>query len=100
MDSQDRRPTSTVSRISRSLPPELLGELDDMVKNRGYDNRSRAIREMVRYELVEHQRTLGNEIMVGTLNLLYDRAARGVITGHLQLLAAVMPPISTPDQAN
>ena len=150
METPARKNASTVSRISMSLPPELLGELDEMVHSRGYGNRSRAISEMVRYQLVEHKRTLGNEIMVGTLNLLYDRAARGVqkqladlqyehldevisslhvhlaqnqvlevllvqgpalklqdianqmiatrgvITGQLHLLAAVIPPITSP----
>ncbi len=139
--------SSPVSRISISLPPELLSELDGMVKGRGYGSRSQAIGDMVNYQLAEHKRMLGNEVMAGTLTLLYDRsirglqkkladtqfsyidevisslhvhltenqvleivlvqgpaarlqdianqmiAVRGVITGRLQLLAAVIPPL-------
>jgi CopG family nickel-responsive transcriptional regulator len=139
-----------VSRISISLPPELLAELDRMVESRGYGSRSQAIGEMVHYQLAEHKRTLGNEVMAGTLTLLYNRATRGlqgrladlqyqyiaevisslhvhlsedqmlevllvqgpaarlqaitneviaqrgVLTGHLQLLAAVIPPLHAP----
>jgi len=142
--------SSLVSRISVSLPPDLLAELDHMVESRGYDSRSQAIGEMVNYQLAEHKRSLGNEVMAGTLTLLYNRATRslqerladiqyhhvaevisslhvhltedqmlevilvqgpaaklqaitdemlaqrGVITGHLQLLAAVIPPLHAP----
>jgi CopG family nickel-responsive transcriptional regulator len=136
-----------VSRISVSLPPALLEELDHMVASRGYGSRSQAIGDMVNYQLAEHKRKLGNDVMVGTVTLLYDRlthglqkkladlqyshidevisslhvhltqgqimeviliqgpahrlqeianeliALRGVITGQLQLLAAVIPPV-------
>jgi CopG family nickel-responsive transcriptional regulator len=63
-----------VSRISISLPPALLEDLDQMVANRG----SQAIGDMVNYQLVEHKRKLGNDVMVGTLTLLYDRSVRGL----------------------
>jgi CopG family nickel-responsive transcriptional regulator len=69
---------SGVSRISISLPPALLEELDQMVANRGYGSRSQAIGDMVNYQLVEYKRKLGNDIMVGTLTLLYDRSTRGL----------------------
>jgi CopG family transcriptional regulator, nickel-responsive regulator len=65
-----------VSRVSISLPPPLLSELDRMVESRGYESRSQAIGEMVNYQLSEHKRTLGNEVMVGTITLLYDRLTR------------------------
>jgi CopG family nickel-responsive transcriptional regulator len=65
-----------VSRVSISLPPPLLTELDRMVESRGYESRSQAIGEMVNYQLIEHKRTLGNEVMVGTITLLYDRLTR------------------------
>ena len=65
-----------VSRFSISLPPPLLTELDRMVESRGYESRSQAIGEMVNYQLIEHKRTLGNEVMVGTITLLYDRLTR------------------------
>src|SRR5512147_2817260 len=72
------RASSLVSRISVSLPPELLAELDGMVESRGYDSRSQAIGEMVNYQLAEHKRSLGNEVMAGTLTLLYNRATRSL----------------------
>ena len=141
-----------VSRISISLPPDLLDELDHMVSHRGYGSRSHAITEMIHYQLAEHSRAMGNEVMAGTLTLLYNRAKRGlqgkladlqyqyvaevisslhvhltedhmlevllvqgpanqlqsiahqmislsgVITAHLQLLRAAIPPLHNPDE--
>ena len=144
------KPSTLVSRISVSLPPDLLTELDRMVESRGYGSRSQAIGEMVNYQLAQHQQSLGNQVMAGTLTLLYNRATRGlqgrladiqyqhidevisslhvhlsedqmlevllvqgpasrlqaiademialrgVVTGHLQLLTAVIPPLHAP----
>jgi CopG family nickel-responsive transcriptional regulator len=72
------KPAALVSRISVSLPPDLVVELDGMVESRGYDSRSQAIGEMVNYQLAEHKRALGNEVMAGTLTLLYNRSTRGL----------------------
>lgn len=69
---------SLVTRISISLPPYLLTELDRIVESRGYCSRSQAICDMVNYQLAELKRTLGNEVMMGTLTLLYDRSTRGL----------------------
>lgn len=146
----DEDKNTSVSRISISLPPALLDELDTMVASRGYGSRSQAIADMVHYQLAEHKRKLGNDVMVGTITLLYDRSTRGlqkglsdiqfkyidevisslhvhlshdqvmevilvqghahdiqeianelitqrgVITGQLQLMAAVIPPLQAP----
>lgn len=72
------RPGGPVSRISISLPPRLLEELDRMVAGRGHLSRSQAIGEMVSDRLADYKRALGNEVMAGTLTLLYDRATRGL----------------------
>ena len=47
-----------------------------MIIKRGNVSRSQAISDMVNYQLAEHKRTLGNEVMVGTITLLYDRLTR------------------------
>lgn len=70
--------SSPVSRASISLPHPLLTELDRMVDSKGYGSRSQAIGDMVNYQLAEHKRMLGNEVMVGTITLLYDRMAGGL----------------------
>lgn len=67
-----------VSRISMSLPGELLVELDRMVEERGYASRSQAINDMLHQFLLEHKRELGNDVMVGTITLLYDNSVPGL----------------------
>jgi CopG family transcriptional regulator, nickel-responsive regulator len=62
----------TVSRFSVSLPPDLLRQLDEMAREKGYDNRSLAIADMIRDRLVEHRQKTGNSEMVGTITLVYD----------------------------
>jgi CopG family nickel-responsive transcriptional regulator len=62
----------TVSRFSMSLPPSLLRQLDEMSADKGYDNRSQAIADMIRDRLVEHRQKYGDEDIVGTITLVYD----------------------------
>jgi len=71
-------PKSPVSRISVSLPPSLLDELDSMVESQGYGSRSQAIGGIVNYQLGEHKKKVGNEVMAGTITLLYDLSSRGL----------------------
>jgi CopG family nickel-responsive transcriptional regulator len=71
-------PNRLVSRISMSLSEDLLVELDQMVTDRGFASRSQAISEILHQSLVEHKRQLGNEVMVGTITLLYDNSVPGL----------------------
>ena len=64
--------TEPVARFSISLPPSLLEQLDEMSRQKGYDNRSQAITDMVRDRLVEHRQKSSNEEIAGTITLVYD----------------------------
>ena len=61
-----------VSRFSASLPKGLIDDLDEMVKQKGYANRSVAIADMVRDKLVEHRQQFGDREIAGTITLVYD----------------------------
>jgi CopG family transcriptional regulator, nickel-responsive regulator len=61
-----------VDRFSVSLPPRLLSQFDEMVKQKGYDNRSLAIADIIRDKLVEHRQKFGTEEIAGTITLVYD----------------------------
>lgn len=60
------------SRFSVSLPQGLAQDLDRMVRAKGYDNRSLAIADMVRDQLVEHRQQVGDGEIAGTITLVYD----------------------------
>lgn len=67
-----------VSRISISLPEELLTELDAMVGDRGFASRSQAINDMLHKSLVEHKRERGLDVMVGIVTLFYNNSVQGL----------------------
>jgi CopG family transcriptional regulator, nickel-responsive regulator len=69
---------SAVTRISISMPEDLLIDLDDMVARRGFESRSQAIGTMINEQLLEHKRQLGEQVMMGTITLLYDRSVKGL----------------------
>lgn len=60
------------ARFSVSLPAALLTQLDQMTAEKGYDNRSLAIADMIRERLVEHHQKSGTEQIAGTITLVYD----------------------------
>jgi CopG family nickel-responsive transcriptional regulator len=81
---QQNRP---VSRISMSLPYALLKELDRMVGERGFISRSQALADMLHQFLIEHKRERGDDVMVGTVTLVYDNSVPG-LQKHLADLQA------------
>jgi CopG family transcriptional regulator, nickel-responsive regulator len=59
-------------RFSISLPGSLAKQLDRMATQKGYDNRSLAVADMIRAHLVEHHQQFGDKEIAGTITLLYD----------------------------
>jgi CopG family transcriptional regulator, nickel-responsive regulator len=61
-------------RFGVSMDEALLGKLDAFIKGKGYANRSEAIRDFVRENLVEEEWETGKPV-VGTVTLIYDHDA-------------------------
>jgi CopG family nickel-responsive transcriptional regulator len=66
------RKQEPVVRFSISLPGTLAQQLDQMAHQKGYDNRSLAVADMIRAHLVEHRQKFGDEDIAGTITLVYD----------------------------
>ncbi len=66
-----RIPNEGAVRFSVSLPAALARELDTMVLQKGYSNRSLALADMIRAHLVEHHKESGG-VIAGTITLLFD----------------------------
>lgn len=66
------------ARFTVSVPAGLLKELDRMSAEKGYRNRSSAVADMIRDELVEHREKTGRGEVVGALTLVYDHHTRHV----------------------
>jgi len=61
-----------VTRFSISVPASLARQLDRMAREKGYDNRSLAVADMIRDHLVEHRQKFGDQEIAGTITLVYD----------------------------
>ncbi len=62
---------SKITRFGVSLPDELLQRFDDEIGERGYQNRSEALRDLIREYIVRRDIDKDTEV-VGTLTLIYD----------------------------
>ena len=62
---------SQLSRTGVSLDDDLLKEFDRLITKRGYQNRSEAIRDLIRESLLAEVID-SNKPVVGTLALVYD----------------------------
>jgi CopG family transcriptional regulator, nickel-responsive regulator len=78
MPRRTARAERPVSRISMSLPYELLTGLDRMVSDRGFQSRSQAISDVLHQSLIEHKREHGADLMVGTVTLVYKNSVSGL----------------------
>jgi CopG family nickel-responsive transcriptional regulator len=61
-----------VVRFGISTDERLLERFDALIADKGYVNRSEAIRDLIRNALVEEQWNVGEEEAVGTVTLVYD----------------------------
>lgn len=60
-----------LSRTGVSIEQELLEQFDRLIADRGYKNRSEALRDLMRESLVSEAAD-NNEVVVGTLTMIYD----------------------------
>ncbi|MGQ9559654.1 MAG: nickel-responsive transcriptional regulator NikR [Candidatus Oleimicrobiaceae bacterium] len=65
-----------LTRFGISLDEELLERFDKMVEEKGYSNRSEAIRDLIRDALVQREWEKGIGDRVGTITLIYDHHLR------------------------
>ncbi|MDI9456481.1 MAG: nickel-responsive transcriptional regulator NikR [Dethiobacteria bacterium] len=67
-----------IVRFGVSIDQELLEAFDRKIVMKGYANRSEAIRDLIRNELVETEWSDDDEEVAGTITLVYDHHVRGL----------------------
>ena len=67
---------SDLTRFGISIDDRLLKRFDDLIADKGYVNRSEAIRDLIRNALVEDAWAREDEEIVGTVTLVYDHHTR------------------------
>lgn len=74
-----------VTRIGVSLEPDLLKKFDHLIKKKGYGTRSKAVRDLIRKELVREVAVAENKQVYGTITMVYDHHIGGVTDKLLTL---------------
>ena len=67
---------SEIVRFGISINDRLLERFDRLIEEKGYVNRSEAIRDLIRNALVEEAWAKEDEEAVGTVSLVYDHHTR------------------------
>ena len=74
--------TEKITRFGVSIEPDLLKKFDKIIKNKGYTNRSEALRDMIRKNIITDESTEPDSEGIGTLTMIYDHHA-GPLTNRL-----------------
>lgn len=61
-----------------TLPKSTLEQLDSMIENRGFSNRSQAITEIINKEIVAHNSEQEDAVMAGAITLFYAHSRSGL----------------------
>jgi CopG family transcriptional regulator, nickel-responsive regulator len=83
---------SGLSRFGVSLEEDLLQAFDLSIGGQGYQNRSEAIRDLIRDHLIQKKVGKGDEEVVGVISLLYDHRTHHLsdVLADMQHKASVM----------
>jgi len=65
-----------LTRFGISIDARLLDRFDQMIGDKGYVNRSEAIRDLIRSALVDEEWARDDQEIVGTVTLVYDHHTR------------------------
>jgi CopG family nickel-responsive transcriptional regulator len=71
-----------ITRFGVSIEPELLKKFDKSIKKKGYSNRSEALRDLIRKNIVIEESTEPDAEALGTLTMIYDHHS-GPLTSKL-----------------
>jgi CopG family nickel-responsive transcriptional regulator len=67
---------SDLTRFGISIDSRLLRLFDHLIGEKGYVNRSEAIRDLIRKALIEEQSAKEDEEIIGTITLVYNHHTR------------------------
>jgi CopG family nickel-responsive transcriptional regulator len=76
---------SELVRFGVSVEKSLLDKFDHLIRDRSYTNRSEAIRDLIRQELVKDEWEEGQDV-AGAITFIYDHHKRDLLhtLAHIQ----------------
>ena len=83
--SEKRVTMEKITRFGVSIEPDLLNKFDKMIRKKGYKNRSEAIRDIIRKNLITEKIENSNSEAIGTLTTIYDHHIGNITTKLLDL---------------
>jgi len=69
---------SAIVRFGVSLEGKLLSQFDSLIKGKNYTNRSEAVRDLIRQELIRKEWEGGGDV-AGAITLIYDHHRKDVL---------------------
>lgn len=69
---------SKLIRFGISMNEQLLEKFDRQIVKKGYNNRSEAVRDLIRNQLVQLEWENEDQEVAGTVTLVYDHHVRGL----------------------
>jgi len=78
----ERATMENITRFGTSIEPELLEKFDAIIKKKGYTNRSEALRDLIRANIIQEKNANPNQKGLGTLTILYNHHS-GPLTERL-----------------
>ena len=69
---------ANAKRITISLPDPVLQQFEELMEERGFQNRSQAISEVLTQHIADYYSLKGNRLMAGTITLFYDHKRPGL----------------------
>ncbi|AOV06937.1 nickel-responsive transcriptional regulator NikR [Sporosarcina ureilytica] len=70
---------STLKRFGVSMEGSLLRKFDQLVTQKGYSNRSEAVRDLVREAIFEQSSEEDDQLIAGTILLFYNHHQRNLL---------------------
>ena len=74
-----------IIRFGVSIEPNLIEKFDKIIKKEGYTNRSEAIRDLIRKNIIKEKNMDPKSLAIGTLTMIYDHH-EGPLTNRLLAL--------------
>ena len=74
-----------IVRFGVSIPEDLLKKFDDIIDEKGYANRSEAIRDLIRDFIVRHEWEVGDKEVAGTITSVYNHDEADVVEELLDM---------------
>lgn len=67
------------------MDEKLLQDFDQIIQGKGYQNRSEAVRDLVRDAILQHHSTNDSEIVAGTIMLFYNHHQNKLVNEMLSI---------------